>query len=152
MDEEIIIRLGVTSDVETIVGFNIAMAKETEEKTLDYQMALSGAKSLFNNPENGFYLVAEKQGKVIGSLMITKEWSDWRNGDFWWIQSVYINAENRRKGIYSLLYSYVKKMAKIRSDVCGIRLYVEKENRVAQNTYSSLGMQEAHYKVFEEEF
>lgn len=148
----IVIRDAVQSDLESIIQFNVNLASETENKDLLLEKIKPGVQALFNNPEYGFYLVAELDSNLAGSLMVTKEWSDWRNGTFWWIQSVYVKAEFRRKGVYSSLYSEVCSRAKHRTDVCGCRLYVEKKNYIAQNTYLKLGMQEAYYKVFETEF
>ena len=127
------------------------MALETENKQLDPDTIHRGVAALFESPELGFYLVAEQDGKVVACLMITTEWSDWRNGIFWWIQSVYVVAEARRQGLFSLLYEHVAAKAKSDPKVCGFRLYVEKENHVAQSVYLSLGMSETDYKLFETE-
>lgn len=146
-----LIRTATLKDAEIIAQFNIAMALETENKILDPATILAGVQSLFAQPHAGFYLVAEMDITIIGSLMITTEWSDWRNGVFWWIQSVYIQPEYRRQGIYSRLYEHVKIMSKENPEVCGFRLYVEKDNLPAQKTYLTLGMQPTHYLMFEEE-
>lgn len=150
MNNNYTIRKATPDDSESIIEFNIAMAKETENKTLKRDEIEPGVSGLFQNPEYGFYMVAESKGKVVGSLMITFEWSDWRNSLFWWIQSVYVVPEHRRKGVYREMYQKVKAMAAERPDVCGFRLYVEKENISAQKTYTSLGMDETRYKMFEE--
>lgn len=153
MNQPFVIRKAVPEDAPAIARFNIAMAMETESKTLKPEEIEPGVRGLFDKPEYGFYLVAETEaGGVAGSLMITFEWSDWRNGVIWWIQSVYVMPEHRRKGVYRAMYSHVKTLASRQADVCGIRLYVEKENRTAQRTYSTLGMEETHYRVFEEIF
>ena len=149
-DNGLVIRVAEERDAETVTRFNAAMALETENRELDRETALAGVKNLLKNPQYGFYLIAERAGETAGSLMITGEWSDWRNGIFWWIQSVYIRPEFRRQGIYSRLYAQVKEMARERGDVCGLRLYVEQENVAAQRTYLALGMQEAHYRMFEQ--
>ena len=94
--------------------------------------------------------MAEQHGQVVGSLMVTTEWSDWRNGVFWWVQSVYISPDYRRQGIYGQLYAQVKTLAEQQQNVCGFRLYVEKENVIAQKTYASLGMEQSHYLMYEE--
>ncbi|MBU2512034.1 GNAT family N-acetyltransferase [bacterium] len=151
MTKQVIIRKGTLQDVAVITEFNKRMAKETENKLLDEKRVLAGALNLVKNPEYGFYLVAEKQGEIMAALMITTEWSDWRDGNFWWIQSVYVRSEFRRQGVFSLLYQTVSDLAKQQGDVCGIRLYVEQNNSVAQRTYESLGMKDAHYKVYEME-
>jgi len=145
------IRKANSKDAESIIQFNIAMAMETENKTLKREEIEPGVHGLFQKPEYGFYVVAESEGNVVGSLMITYEWSDWRNGLFWWIQSVYVIPEFRRKGVYKKMYLTIKAMAKDKPDVCGFRLYVEKENTNAQKTYAALGMDETHYKMYEEE-
>ena len=134
-----------------LAGFNAAMARETEERELSKDVVLSGVKGLMARPEHGFYMVAEKEGVLVGSLMVTIEWSDWRNGFFWWIQSVYVRPEYRRQGVYRRLYEAVKTRSISRPDVCGFRLYVETENTIAQKTYEDLGMREISYKMYEEE-
>src|SRR5215813_8352535 len=113
------IRLANKADMAALVEFNQAMALETEGKTLDAQILQSGVESVFHDEEKGFYVVAEEDGKIGGGLMITFEWSDWRNSWFWWIQSVYIRPEFRGRGIYSILYDFVKKAAREKQNVCG---------------------------------
>ena len=126
------------------------MAFETEGAELNPEVALAGARRLIREPNLGFYLVAECAREVVGALMITTEWSDWRNGVFWWIQSVYVIPRWRRRGVYRRLYEQVKELAGANPDVCGYRLYVERENTVAQSTYRSVGMAETHYRMYEE--
>lgn len=137
-------------DAEAIAAFNAAMALETEGKELLPEVIAAGVKGLIGNPGLGFYLVAENHGRIVASLMITTEWSDWRNGVFWWIQSVYVLPVWRRKGVYSRLYDAVKNAAADDAGICGFRLYVEKENRIAQKTYHALGMRETDYQLYEE--
>jgi ribosomal protein S18 acetylase RimI-like enzyme len=149
MSHIITVRKANSSEASDIAEFNIAMAWETEEKKLSKETIYSGVKSLMDKPEYGFYIVAESDGETVASLMITKEWSDWRNGVFWWIQSVYVKPDFRRQGIYRKMYQTVLKMAENQPDVCGCRLYVEKENITAQKTYEALGMSETHYKMYE---
>jgi ribosomal protein S18 acetylase RimI-like enzyme len=144
------IRLAEISDVESLVAFNQAMALETEGKHLDSQILQSGVESVFHDEKKGFYVVAEENDQIIGGLMITFEWSDWRDSWFWWIQSVYILPEFRGRGIYRLLYDFVKESAREKKDVCGFRLYVEKENTGAQKVYEKLGMETSHYLMYEE--
>lgn len=144
------IRKAHPSDAQVIIEFNIAMALETEHKILKRSEIEPGVHGLFSHPEYGFYMVAESNGQVVGSLMITYEWSDWRNGVFWWIQSVYVRPEFRRQGVYRSMYEVIKEMTSRNSGVCGFRLYVERDNTRAQHTYTSLGMEETHYKLFEE--
>ena len=143
------IRLATPADAGVLVEFNAAMALETEGKELLAEVIGAGVRSLLGNPAAGFYVVAE-QDSVVGSLMITKEWSDWRNGTFWWIQSVYVRPQFRRQGVYKNLYRHVQELASKDPAVCGFRLYVERENDRAQATYGALGMKQTHYLVFEE--
>lgn len=144
------IRKAISNDAEVIAEFNQLMALETEHKTLIPDLILAGVNSLLANSAYGMYLVAEVEGVVVGSLMITTEWSDWRNGVFWWIQSVYVKADYRRQGVYRKLYAAVKTLAAEQGNVCGFRLYVEKDNQRAQTTYRELGMQATDYLIFEE--
>ena len=150
MNQSINIRLGIKDDAETIAKFNRNMAIETENKDLDENVVNSGVLTMLENPNLGFYLIAEDNNKIVGSLMITTEWSDWRNAQYWWIQSVYVMPMFRKQGIYRSLYEHVKMMASERKDVFGFRLYVEKHNREAQETYRRLGMSETEYFMYEE--
>lgn len=146
-----IIRRATDQDVDQLIAFNCAMAQETENIQLDPVIVEAGVKALFERPESGFYTVAESSSnQLAGSLMITSEWSDWRNGVFWWIQSVYVRPEYRRQGVYRSLYIHVQELAKKDSLACGFRLYVEKDNQRAQKTYESLGMSETPYLVYEQ--
>jgi ribosomal protein S18 acetylase RimI-like enzyme len=138
------------SDLGSLVNFNQLMAWETEQKKLDEITLSQGVAALIADANKGFYLVAEQHGQVVGSLMVTTEWSDWRNGVFWWVQSVYISPDYRRQGIYGQLYAQVKTLAEQQQNVCGFRLYVEKENVIAQKTYEFLGMEQSHYLMYEE--
>ncbi len=144
------IRKANKSDIQTIADFNIKMAMETEGKVLPEEVITNGVTHMICNEHLGFYLIAEIKDKIVGSLMVTTEWSDWRNGFFWWIQSVYIIPEFRRKGIYSSLYNHVKKTSQS-ENICGFRLYVEIENNIAIKTYENLGMEKTHYFLYEEE-
>jgi len=144
------IRLARKTDAQAIVDFNAAMALETEGKRLLPDVTGAGVRSLLNRRQAGFYVVAEHENQVVGVLMVTKEWSDWRNGTFWWIQSVYVRPEFRRQGVYRRLYRTIRTMAAKDRRVCGFRLYVERENRRAQKTYRALGMDRTRYLVFEE--
>ncbi len=139
-------------DISTIVNFNSAMAMETESKQLDSVTVRKEVEAALKNRELGFYLIAESDGVPVGQLMVTKEWSDWRNGEFWWIQSVYIHTDYCKNNIYRKLYSEVIKSAKESGNVCGIRLYVDKNNTKAQKVYSKLGMTESNYLFFEEDW
>ena len=152
------VRQAILADVERIAAFQQAMAQETEGKTLDAATLRQGVAAVFEGPQRGFYLVAiagtddDGTTEVVGSLFITYEWSDWRNATFWWIQSVYVDAGWRRRGVYRAMYDHVLGMADSRGDVCGIRLYVERTNTIAQNTYDSLGMHKSHYDLYEMDF
>ncbi len=138
-------------DADLLVEFNRAMALETEGKRLAPDVLKSGVEAVFSDDKKGFYVVARsRDDQIVGSLMITFEWSDWRGKWFWWIQSVYILPEFRGRGIYRLLYEFVKETARDRQNVCGFRLYVEKENTNAQNVYEKLGMKPSHYLMYEE--
>jgi ribosomal protein S18 acetylase RimI-like enzyme len=142
------VRMATVDDLNALVRFNQAIASETEGKQLDEATLREGVKTLFARPEYGFYIVAQQEKTIAGALMITFEWSDWRNGCFWWVQSVYVQAEFRRQGIYRALYGHVRQMAREQGGVCGFRLYVEKENEAAQRTYTSMGMGETEYLMF----
>ena len=148
----ITVREAVEGDVATIAAFNSAMAVETEGKELEPAVVLEGVSAIVRRWELGFYLVAEVGGTIAGQLMITTEWSDWRNGFFWWVQSVYVKPEFRRVGVYSRLYERVREMALAAGDVKGIRLYVAKENVPAQRVYERLGMGDSGYLLYEVEF
>ncbi|GGE87256.1 GNAT family N-acetyltransferase [Shewanella carassii] len=145
-----LIRKGTPRDAEALVAFNQAMAQETEGLSLDSDTLSRGVSTLLENPAKGFYLVAEIDGEIAGSLMVTYEWSDWRAADYFWIQSVYIKPEHRRKGIYRALYQEVKALAERQGGAASFRLYVEQENARAQQTYQSLGMSQSHYLMYEE--
>jgi len=144
------VRRAGKEDIEALIGFNEAMALETEGKKLFTGTLRKGVEAVFDDAQKGFYLVAEDNGRAVGGLMITYEWSDWRNAWFWWIQSVYVNPEYRGKRIYSQLYDFVKNEAAEAGNVCGFRLYVEKENTIAQRVYEKLGMNETYYLMYEE--
>jgi GNAT superfamily N-acetyltransferase len=143
------VRLALPSDVSVIAEFNAAMAKETEGIELNRERLHKGVEALFADPSKGLYYIAESDGKIAGQLMITYEWSDWRNATFWWIQSVFVRPEYRRQGVFHALYRSIETIAGTRGDVCGIRLYVEKENDRAQKTYEALGMKHSHYEMME---
>ncbi|MEZ9819011.1 N-acetyltransferase family protein [Shewanella sp. 10N.286.45.A1] len=145
-----LIRKALLTDLQALIDFNQAMALETEGLSLDSDVLHQGVNTLLNSPEKGFYLVAEVNGEIAGSLMVTFEWSDWRAKDYYWIQSVYIRPENRRQGIYKKLYQEVKDIAAQNGGAASFRLYVEQENTKAQQTYSALGMDQSYYLMYEE--
>ena len=136
-------------DLLTIVDFQVAMARETESIELNRFVCTRGVEAVFEDHNLGRYFVAEDDGKVVGGLLITPEWSDWRNGIVWWIQSVYVRPEFRRRGIYGGLYQYVRGIVENNESVKGIRLYVDRRNTAAQEVYTRLGMNGEHYQVFE---
>lgn len=143
------IRRATLSDLNTLVAFNAAMAEETEDKMLDEETLRSGIRALLRDEQKGRYWVAEHNHHVSGALMCTTEWSDWRNGAFWWIQSVYVRPDMRRQGIFTALYEHVRAAAEDAPGACGLRLYVERENATAQSTYEALGMARTAYQMYE---
>ena len=152
MSHPVTVRPATPDDAPLLVEFNRAMAEESEDKGLHVETLRRGVGFLLRHPDDGFYLVAERDGEPAGALMVTYEWSDWRNGRFWWIQSVYVLPAHRRRGVYRTLHDHVRHMARQDPEACGIRLYVEQENTGAMATYRALGMVETHYRLYEEEF
>lgn len=152
MSRNIRVRAATADEAGLLVEFNRAMAEESEDKGLDVATLRRGVEYLLDHSAEGFYLVAERAGEVAGTLMVTYEWSDWRNGRFWWIQSVYVVPAHRRQGVYRALHEHVRERAREDSRACGLRLYVERENAGAMATYRALGMDETHYRLYEEEF
>ena len=150
MSDQPTIRAARREDIPILVDFNLRMARETEGRQLDPEVLASGMRAVFEVAGRGFYLVAEVGGEVAGCLLVTTEWSDWRDAAFWWIQSVYVREDFRRCGVFSALYETVRERARSSDRVCGCRLYVERTNSTAQATYARLGLQETSYKVFEE--
>lgn len=148
-DIEYIITRGAVCDIESIVQFQADMAMESEGCVLDKEKVTKGVTSAILDDSKGVYWVAKFEKRTIGSLMLTREWSDWNNEWYWWIQSVYVIPEFRRKGVYKAMYKKVKDAAKA-NNVSQIRLYVDKTNVSAQKVYQNLGMQESHYLMFEE--
>lgn len=144
------IRRAHAGDADTIAAFNLAMAEETEGKRLLPEVVGRGVRRLLAEPALGFYLVAEGQGEVVAALMVTTEWSDWRNGRFWWLQSVYVQPAWRRRGVFRAMHAHVTAAAAREPDVCGFRLYVERGNHEAQATYRALGMEATEYLLLEE--
>lgn len=144
------IRSAKREDIDKLAGFQVLMAKETEDLDLEPETVISGVTAIFDDPSKGFYLVTEENGEVVASLMITYEWSDWRAKTTWWIQSLYVKPEHRKKGIYRAMYEHLMKQIKNDDTVGGIRLYVDKTNVKAQKTYEALGMDGEHYKLYEE--
>ena len=144
------IRSAAPGDADTIAAFNRAVALESEGKTLDASVLAAGVRAALSDADRCAYLLAEVAGAVAGQLMLTYEWSDWRNGWFWWIQSVYVDPSFRRRGVFRALYEHVGALARARDDVRGVRLYVHEENARAIETYRALGMSLSPYRVCEE--
>ena len=149
MGIETTIRNATREDIAFLADCNIAMAWESEEKRLDRDVLTRGIVAVFDHPERGFYVVAERDGAAVGSLLITHEWSDWRNGGWWWIQSVYVMPDARRSGVFAAMYREIDTRARKTAGVIGLRLYVEKENVRAQQTYAALGMEPAYYSLYQ---
>lgn len=143
------LRSATLADAPVLVEYNRLLALESEQKTLNVEVLRRGVDNLLRDPARGVYFVAEREGDVVGQLMITYEWSDWRNGNVWWIQSVYVAPEHRGRKLYSGLYGFVRTLAASDPSVRGIRLYVNKQNRTAQKAYAALGMSDEHYHLFE---
>jgi GNAT superfamily N-acetyltransferase len=154
--DRLLVRPAHPEDMEVLVGFSAAMALETEGRHLDRDRLRQGTQAVFDQPARGFYLVAELPdpggARVIGQAMITFEWSDWRNATFWWIQSVYVDPAWRRQGVYRAMHRYILNQAHARPDVCGVRLYVEADNKVAKAVYERVGLSPSGYDVFEHDF
>jgi GNAT superfamily N-acetyltransferase len=151
-DAAIAIRPARVDDLHVIVQFNQAMAMETEKKSLADAVIIEGVRRLLADERRGRYFIAEIDGLVVGQTMVTREWSDWRNGDFWWIQSVYVLPEFRRRGVFRALHMEVREAARKCGDVCGLRLYVYEQNGRAMEAYQNLGMVRTHYAMFEEDW
>ena len=149
MKNAVTFRDGRHGDAGAIINFQLAMARETEELELDRDTCTRGVEAVFADPNRGRYFVAESERRVVASLMITYEWSDWRNGVVWWIQSVYVIDELRGQGVYAGLYEYVQSLVNADESIRGIRLYVDRRNSRAQQVYTRLGMNGEHYSVFE---
>ena len=147
-----VVRLATPADAEHLVAFNQAMAWETEHKRLDPEVLGRGVAAVFEQPARGRYWVAEAGGAVQGGLLVTYEWSDWRDGDWWWIQSVYVRPEARGQGVFRTLYRHVEALARAEPGVVGLRLYVERANVRAQGVYEALGMADSAYLVYQDGF
>jgi len=149
---QVALRRATLSDAPTIARFNALLASETEQISLDQDRLLKGVEALLRDSTKGFYVVAESKNVIVGQLMITYEWSDWRNGVFWWIQSVYVEKAFRGTGVFKMLFDHIHSLAISSPDVCGLRLYVEKRNVRAKQTYERLAMHSSHYEMYEMDF
>jgi len=143
------IRKADMRDAIPVAGFCRKMARESEGRDLDPDTVLRGVKAVMKDPHKGFYLVAEKDGAMIGQLLVTKEWSDWNNGYYWWIQSVYVPPEQRAQGVFTRLYRFLRESAGFERGVAGLRLYVMGDNDTAKAAYESLGMVRTEYQIYE---
>jgi GNAT superfamily N-acetyltransferase len=144
----IIIRTANPSDAPSIIDFQVKMAWETEQFELNPEIVTCGVQAVFEDPSRGRYYVAEDSGEVVASLLITNEWSDWRNCNVWWFQSVFVTPSYRRQGIFRKMYQYIRTLAE-EQNIAGLRLYVETKNKRAQETYEALGMSSEHYSFYE---
>jgi GNAT superfamily N-acetyltransferase len=144
-----IIRQAIEKDSASIVEFQLAMALETEQLELDEPTVVKGVAAVFADQSKGVYYVAETDGKVVGSLLTTFEWSDWRNGTVLWIQSVYVRLEFRKRSVFSRLYKHIREKVATDDHLRGIRLYADKTNTSAHGVYEHLGMTAEHYQMFE---
>ena len=143
-------RPAVPADRDVIARYNAAMALETESKTLDLPTLTAGVQRVFDEPGLGRYFVAEHpEAGVVGCAMVTDEWSDWRNGVIWWLQSVYVHPDHRRRGVFSKIYHAIRAAGDEAGGVIGYRLYVEHDNAAAKDTYRELGMSPGGYEVYE---
>jgi GNAT superfamily N-acetyltransferase len=149
VEENIQIRQAGAADVETIASFQCRLATESENITLDIETVRKGVRAVVNNPNRGRYWLAEVDGQTVACLMILYEWSDWRNAAVWWIHSLYVLPEFRRRGVLKALYGRLRSLVEADPSLCGLRLYVEKDNRTAMAAYEALGMDGRHYKLYE---
>lgn len=146
---DITIRQAKPSDAPRIAEFNLRLAEETEGLRLEPDCVRAGVAALLKDPAKGRYYVAEAEGAAVGQMMLTYEWSDWRNGNLWWIQSVYVKPEFRRRGVFRRLFDYLKVLAQKQGDIPALRLYMHRENARARQSYERLGMKQTHYELFE---
>jgi ribosomal protein S18 acetylase RimI-like enzyme len=149
---DILVRAALPDEGERIVAFNAAIAQETEGINLDPARLRRGVWSVLLDPNKGQYFVATRNGELCGQLMITYEWSDWRDGVIWWIQSVYVAPRHRRQGVLRALLGHVRRTAERRPDVCGLRVYVEHNNEIARAAYLKLGLTASIYLMYENDF
>ena len=145
----ITIRLATPVDEDTVVDFNCRLAEESESKKLDRPTVQLGVRAILANPQHGRYFLANIGNQIVGQMMHTFEWSDWRNGEIWWLQSVYVHPNFRRQGVFRSLFQHLQSEAAASPNVVGLRLYVEEHNTSAQATYEQLGLKLAGYVVME---
>lgn len=152
MLSNLIVRIATRDDAGEIAKFNVLFAKETINKNLSLALTTEGVHQVFAKFNNGFYLIAELNGAIVGMTMITREWSDWNNGAFYCIQSIFVLQTQHQKEIHDAIFTKAKSLAKEHYDVCGIRLFVHQEEKAVQEAYENLGLQKTMYSVFEETF
>ena len=156
--DQLRIRPATLEDVDVLTKFSAAMALETEQRTLDFARLRLGTRTVIDQPERGQYYVADLHREalpdrvIVGQLLITYEWSDWRNAQFWWIQSVFVAPAWRRQGIYRAMHRHIIDLARSRTDICGVRLYVEGDNTVAKRVYERVGLSPSAYRIYESDF
>lgn len=147
--KNVVIRRAVLEDMSFLTESQIKMAYETERLNLDKLVVTEGVKAVFKDSSKGFYIIGICNELPVSCLMITPEWSDWRNNWVWWIQSVYVIPEQRKSGIFGMMYDYIKSLVIDTSEVSGIRLYVDNTNLIAKEVYKRIGMNDEHYRLFE---
>ncbi len=156
LHERLTIRPAMVNDLDVLTEFSAAMALETEHRRLDKTRLRAGTQAVIERPEHGRFYVAELLTDgcpiIVGQFLITYEWSDWRNAQFWWVQSVYVRPDWRRKGVYRRMHQLIESLARSQPDVCGIRLYVERDNETAKHVYERVGLHAAGYEVYESDF
>jgi GNAT superfamily N-acetyltransferase len=146
---DISVREASLPDWAIIADFNVRLARESEDLDLDPARVETGVRAILTDPAKGIYYVAEDAGAVVGQLMVTYEWSDWRNGLIWWIQSVYVRPEFRRAGVFRALFRHLQSLARVQKEVCTLRLYVHGENAQAHRSYERMGMSRTKYQIYE---
>jgi len=146
---QIRVRSATANDASALAENQVLMARETERLELDLPTVARGVRAIFDDPAKGAYHVAEEAGQIVGCLLITREWSDWRCGWVWWIQSAYVVPSARRRGVFRALYQHVRDLAQRLPEVRALRLYVDRRNTVARRVYEALGMDGDHYRLYE---
>jgi len=152
MLENLMVRIATRDDASEIANFNVLFAKETVDKNLSLALTTEGVHQVFAKFNNGFYLIAQLESVIVGMTMVTREWSDWNNGAFYCIQSIFVTDKEHEKEIHNALFDKAKNLAKEHYDVCGVRLFVHKDDKETQKAYEELGLHKTKYRLFEETF
>lgn len=152
MLSNLIVRIATRDDAGEIAKFNVLFAKETVNKNLSLALTTEGVHQVFAKFNNGFYIIAELEGVIVGLTMITREWSDWNNGAYYCIQSIFVVHKENEKEIHDAIFNKAKDLAKEHYDVCGLRLFIHKDDKETQKSYEALGLQKTKYRLFEETF